>query len=93
MANLGHVQVVTGIALLLFAALMIGIGIFSTKRASSMEGFLLGGRKIGPWLTAFSYGTSYFSAVIFIGYAGQNKQIPEFFGGIRSRRSRIRSLF
>ncbi len=72
MENIGHVQLVTGIALVLFAALMIGIGIYSTKRASSVEGFLLGGRKIGPWLTAFSYGTSYFSAVIFIGYAGQN---------------------
>ncbi len=72
MTDLGHVQLVTGVALVLFAALMIGIGIYSTKRASSMEGFLLGGRKIGPWLTAFSYGTSYFSAVIFIGYAGQN---------------------
>ncbi len=72
MVNLGHVQLVTGIALALFAALMIGIGVYSTKRASSMEGFLLGGRKIGPWLTAFSYGTSYFSAVIFVGYAGQH---------------------
>lgn len=72
MTNLGHVQVVTGIALALFATLMIGIGIYSAKRAASMEGFLLGGRKIGPWLTAFSYGTSYFSAVIFVGYAGQN---------------------
>jgi len=72
MVNLGHVQLVTGIALALFAALMIGIGVYSAKRASSVEGFLLGGRKIGPWLTAFSYGTSYFSAVIFVGYAGQN---------------------
>ncbi len=72
MEGLGHVQLVTGIALALFAALMIGIGVYSAKRASSVEGFLLGGRKIGPWLTAFSYGTSYFSAVIFVGYAGQN---------------------
>lgn len=28
-------------------------------------------RSVGPWLTAFAYGTSYFSAVIFVGYAGQ----------------------
>ena len=32
---------------------------------------MLGGRSVGPWLTAFAYGTSYFSAVIFVGYAGQ----------------------
>ena len=36
-----------------------------------MDGFLLGGRKIGAWVSAFAYGTSYFSAVIFVGYAGQ----------------------
>ncbi len=67
-----HVQLVTMIALIMFATLMILVGIYSAKRANSVEGFLLGGRKIGPWLTAFSYGTSYFSAVIFVGYAGQN---------------------
>ncbi|MBQ1271885.1 MAG: argininosuccinate synthase, partial [Clostridia bacterium] len=32
--------------------------------------FVLGGRSVGPWLTAFAFGTSYFSAVIFVGYAG-----------------------
>lgn len=32
---------------------------------------MLGGRAVGPWLTAFAFGTSYFSAVIFVGYAGQ----------------------
>ena len=36
-----------------------------------MNGFVLGGRSVGPWLTAFAYGTSYFSAVVFVGYAGQ----------------------
>ncbi len=72
MGEIAHVQTVTMIALALFAAMMIFIGVYSAKRANSVEGFLLGGRKIGPWLTAFSYGTSYFSAVIFIGYAGQN---------------------
>lgn len=37
-----------------------------------MDGFLLGGRQIGAWVSAFAYGTSYFSAVIFVGYAGQH---------------------
>ena len=55
----------------IFLALLIGIGIYSHRQANSVEGFVLGGRAIGPWLSAFAYGTSYFSAVVFVGYAGQ----------------------
>lgn len=55
----------------IFFALMIAVGIICRKKATDVNGFVLGGRSIGPWLTAFAYGTSYFSAVIFIGYAGQ----------------------
>ncbi len=47
------------------------IGLWCRKKAVSVNGFVLGGRSVGPWLTAFAYGTSYFSAVIFVGYAGQ----------------------
>ena len=50
---------------------MVGVGLYSRKQASSVDGFVLGGRSVGPWLTAFAYGTSYFSAVVFVGYAGQ----------------------
>ncbi len=57
--------------LVVFFASMIGIGIYCRKTATDVNGFVLGGRSVGPWLTAFAYGTSYFSAVIFIGYAGQ----------------------
>lgn len=56
---------------ILFFALMIGVGIYCKKHATNVDGFVLGGRSVGPWLTAFAYGTSYFSAVIFVGYAGQ----------------------
>ena len=56
---------------LIFLAVMVGIGFYSRKQASSVDGFVLGGRSVGPWLTAFAYGTSYFSAVVFVGYAGQ----------------------
>ena len=45
--------------------------VFSRKQAKSVDGFVLGGRSVGPWLTAFAFGTSYFSAVVFVGYAGQ----------------------
>ncbi len=59
------------IFLVAFFAVMIGVGIYCRKQAVSVDGFVLGGRNVGPWLTAFAYGTSYFSAVIFVGYAGQ----------------------
>ena len=57
--------------LVIFFAVMIGIGVYSRKHATSVNDFVLGGRAVGPWLTAFAYGTSYFSAVVFVGYAGQ----------------------
>ena len=57
--------------LVVFFAVMIGIGLYCRKNATDVNGFVLGGRSVGPWLTAFAYGTSYFSAVIFVGYAGQ----------------------
>ena len=56
---------------LIFLAVMIGVGLYTRKQASSVDGFVLGGRSVGPWLTAFAFGTSYFSAVVFVGYAGQ----------------------
>lgn len=59
------------IMLVAFFAVMIGIGLYCRKSAADVKGFVLGGRSVGPWLTAFAYGTSYFSAVIFVGYAGQ----------------------
>lgn len=57
--------------LVIFFAVMIGVGFYCRKHATNVNGFVLGGRNVGPWLTAFAYGTSYFSAVIFVGYAGQ----------------------
>lgn len=59
------------VLLIAFFALMLGIGFYSRKHSTNVNGFVLGGRSVGPWLTAFAYGTSYFSAVVFVGYAGQ----------------------
>ncbi len=59
------------ILLILFFASMVAVGIYSRKHATNVSDFVLGGRAVGPWLTAFAYGTSYFSAVVFVGYAGQ----------------------
>lgn len=59
------------IILLVFFTVTVVIGLYCRKHATDVNGFVLGGRSVGPWLTAFAYGTTYFSAVIFVGYAGQ----------------------
>ena len=59
------------IMLVVFFGVMVGIGLYCRRHATNVDGFVLGGRAVGPWLTAFAFGTSYFSAVIFVGYAGQ----------------------
>ena len=55
----------------IFLAITVGVGFYSRRSAKNVDGFVLGGRNVGGWLTAFAYGTSYFSAVVFVGYAGQ----------------------
>lgn len=62
---------ITAALLIIFFAIMIGVGFYSKKHTTNVNDFVLGGRTVGPWLTAFAFGTSYFSAVIFVGYAGQ----------------------
>lgn len=57
--------------LIVYFLCLTGVGLYCLKHATNVHGFVLGGRSVGPWLTAFAYGTSYFSAVIFVGYAGQ----------------------
>lgn len=64
-------MIFTSVLIVCFFALMVGIGVRSRKHATDVNGFVLGSRSVGPWLSAFAYGTSYFSAVIFVGYAGQ----------------------
>ncbi len=59
------------ILLVLFFGVMIFIGFWSRRHATNVNDYVLGGRTVGPWLTAFAFGTSYFSSVVFVGYAGQ----------------------
>ena len=54
-----------------YALTIIIIGIIGLRKTKTFSDFFLGGRSIGPWMTAFTYGTAYFSAVLFIGFAGQ----------------------
>ncbi|MCL2805252.1 MAG: sodium:solute symporter [Treponema sp.] len=64
-------MVVKVLLLLVFFAVTIFVGLYFRKRAGSVNDFVLGGRNVGPWLSAFSYGATYFSAVVFVGFAGQ----------------------
>ncbi len=64
-------MVIKVLLLLVFFGVMVAVGLYCRKKATNVNDFVLGGRSVGPWLTAFAYGTSYFSAVIFVGYAGQ----------------------
>ncbi|MCK4569693.1 MAG: hypothetical protein KAT76_05330, partial [Bacteroidales bacterium] len=59
------------IVIALYGAMIITVGIIGLRKTRSFNDFFLGGGKVGPWMTAFSYGTAYFSAVLFIGFAGK----------------------
>lgn len=65
-------QTFTIVALAVYSIMMIFIGCFSYGKSKTLDKFLIGGRNIGAWATAFAYGTTYFSAVVFVGYAGQH---------------------
>ena len=67
-----NAQLYTIVALCAYAIAMALIGCFSYGKSKTLDGFLIGGRNIGAWMTAFAYGTTYFSAVVFVGYAGQH---------------------
>lgn len=55
----------------LYALMIVAIGIIGLRKTRSSKDFLMGGGNVGPWMSAFSYGTAYFSAVLFIGFAGK----------------------
>ncbi len=65
-------QIYSVVALCAYALIMIFIGCISYGKSKTLDKFLIGGRNIGAWATAFAYGTTYFSAVVFVGYAGQH---------------------
>lgn len=51
---------------------MVVVGVIGARRTKTLTDFVVGSRKAGPWVSAFAYGTTYFSAVLFIGYAGRS---------------------
>ena len=58
--------IITIVMLTAFFASMLGVGLYCRKHSTNVDGFVLGGRSVGPWLTAFAFRTSYFSAFIFV---------------------------
>src|SRR5512136_68004 len=54
-----------------YAVMTLVIGWFGLKKAQTFDDFFLGGRTVGPWMSAFTYAAAYFSAVLFIGFAGK----------------------
>jgi len=63
--------VVKYVILAAFVAVLISVGVYSRRRTRTVDDFFIGSRTVGPWLSAFAYGTTYFSAVLFVGYAGK----------------------
>ena len=58
------------IVIAIYAIFMVVIGVVNSKNSGGMASFTVGGRNAGAWISALSYGTAYFSAVMFIGYSG-----------------------
>ena len=59
------------IVIAIYAIFMVVIGVVNSKNSGGMASFTVGGRNAGAWISALSYGTAYFSAVMFIGYSGR----------------------
>jgi SSS family solute:Na+ symporter len=60
-----------GTIVVVYVLVMLAVGVWSMRRTKDVGDFFLGGRTLGPWMSAFAFGTTYFSAVLFIGYAGK----------------------
>lgn len=71
MAGAPNPKVAPILIMALFIASMVAIAVLTRKKSRSLSSFFLADRGVGGWMTAFSYGAAYFSAVVFIGYAGK----------------------
>jgi SSS family transporter len=59
-----------GAVLILYLAVLATVGIVTSRRLRSSSDFAIGGRSIGPWVTALSFVAAYFSSVLIIGGGG-----------------------
>ncbi|HHW45319.1 MAG TPA: sodium:solute symporter family protein [Clostridiales bacterium] len=58
--------------IVVYVGLMLGLGMVSSRKVKDISNFTVGKRNAGAWLSALSYGTAYFSAVMFVGYSGSS---------------------
>lgn len=56
--------------LIVYQLVLLGIGYMARQRASSISGFFLAGRKLGPWVAALSYAAGSSSAWSILGVSG-----------------------
>lgn len=54
-----------------YMAVILSVAVFTRKKSTTIEGFMFANKGVGGWLSAFAYGATYFSAVVFVGYAGK----------------------
>lgn len=54
-----------------YMAVILAVALITRRKSTSVEGFMFANKGVGGWLSAFAYGATYFSAVVFVGYAGK----------------------
>lgn len=62
---------VDGIIIALYALLLVGIGLYYSRRQTSQEEYFVGGRSVSPFLAGISLYATMFSALSYIGYPGE----------------------
>ena len=55
----------------IYMAVILTVALITRRKSTSVEGFMFANKGVGGWLSAFAYGATYFSAVVFVGYAGK----------------------
>ena len=53
-----------------YQCLLLGVGLWASRRTRSSSDFFLGARKVGPWITGISYSASASSAWTLLGVSG-----------------------
>lgn len=55
------------IVLVVYLGLLVAIGVVTSGRSRNAGDFAIGGRSVGPWVTALSFVAAYYSSVVIIG--------------------------
>ena len=63
-------QIIIFITILVYLLMVLGIGVYYTKKSNTVDDFYLGGRKLGPFVTAMSAEASDMSSWLLMGLPG-----------------------